>query len=60
LYNNLKGFTGYGADHSTLRPPKRRFKMKKAVSLLPQSGRPQEDPSKRSENNAIIKITNLY
>jgi hypothetical protein len=30
------------------------------VRLLPQSGRPLEDPSKGSENNAIIKITNLY
>ena len=26
------------------------------VRLLPQSGRPLEDPSKGSENNAIIKI----
>jgi hypothetical protein len=30
------------------------------VSLLPQSGRPQEDPSKGSENNTIIKITRSY
>jgi hypothetical protein len=30
------------------------------VRLLPQSGRPLEDPSKGSKNNAIIKITNLY
>ncbi len=32
----------------------------KGVRLLPQSGRPLEDPSKGSENNAIIKITNLF
>jgi hypothetical protein len=29
------------------------------VRLLPQSGRPQEDPSKGPENNAIIKIDEL-
>jgi len=34
-------------------------KRKKRVRLLPQSGRPLEDPSKGSENNTIIKITNL-
>ena len=30
------------------------------MRLLPQSGRPLEGPSKGSENNAIVKITNLY
>jgi hypothetical protein len=30
------------------------------VRLLPQNGRPLEDPSKGSENNTIIKITNRY
>jgi hypothetical protein len=34
-------------------------KRKKRVRLLPQSGRPLGDPSKGSENNTIIKITNL-